>query len=149
MSTKALALVVIVMGAVPVALGVVPALNYAPYAQRGVRAEAIVVDAERLWLRELLYPIRKRDIYRLTYEFRVAGAPARSTGIYMQSRVFTAPTTGQKLVVYYLPEDPGASYLTDRDTLFDAALFAGFGFLLWGGGGWYAWRRRKRISPPG
>lgn len=142
MSPKAVALVVFVMGAVPVALGVAPALNYAPYAQRGVRVEATVVDAERLWLRELVYPMRKREIYRLTYEFRVAGRPVRGTGVYMQGRTITAPAEGRKLGVYYLPEDPGATYPTDYETLFDAALFVGFGVLLWGGGGWYAWRRR-------
>lgn len=149
-----IALVAGVVGGVPIFMGASAIVERIAYSKSGLAAEAVVLQSERRWLRELASPIRRRQFYSITYEFRTAnGALVQARGTYTQSSGFSAPEAGRKIRVYYLPDDPGSSYVVDQDTLFDAVLFVGFGFLVWGGSAWYAWKRRKKRSltgqPPG
>ena len=132
------------VGAIPVALGAFPIAKHMAYAS-AVAAEAKVLEVERAWLRDLVYPVPRRAVYRVAYEVRTtAGAPMRGEDTYVQSRAIAPAAVGDSIRIRYLPGDPAATYLEDRYTLFDAALAIGAGLLIWGGGGAYLWKRRKR-----
>ena len=151
-AAAATAAVVFVMGAVPFGIGASAIAKRIAYSTSGVPARAVVLEAQRLWLRDFVYPVPRRRFYRLSYEFSVAGGAAvRGEDTYMQSRSL-ALGPGSHVEVYYLRDDPASSYVVDPYTLFDAVLCAGLGLLLWGGGGWYAWKRRQKLltaPPPG
>ena len=131
------------MGAIPVAIGALPIAKRMAYASAMV-AEAKVLEVERAWLRDLVYPVPRRAVYRVAYEYRTpAGAPMRGEGTYVQSRTIAPAAVGDSIRIHYLPGDPASTYLEDRYTLFDAALALGAGLLIWGGGGAYLWRRKR------
>jgi hypothetical protein len=131
------------VGAIPVAIGAFPIARHMAYAS-AVAAEAKVVEVERAWLRDLVYPVPRRALYRVAYEFRTAaGAPMRGEGTYVQSRTTAPAAVGDSVRIHYLPDDPASTYLEDGYSLFDAALAIGAGLLIWGGGGWYFWKRRR------
>jgi Protein of unknown function (DUF3592) len=110
------------------------------YGSAASSASAEVVSAERLWLRELISPFRKRDIWEVAYEFKTAkGAVVHSTGIYMQMSTMARPEPGRKLRVLYLPDDPTSSYLEDPHKLFDAVWYIGLGLFIWFVAGGYVW----------
>lgn len=141
---KAALAVVLVAGAVPFAIGAAIVAKRLAYSS-GVAAEAKVVAAERLWLWELVYPVPRRQLYRLSYEFRSpAGPVARGEATYVQSRALTPPAVGDTVRVLYARDHPGSSYLTDSYTVFDAILAAGLGIAIWAGGAWYGWKRREK-----
>jgi hypothetical protein len=144
-SWKGAALALFVAGALPVAIGAASILERLSYTDRGERADAVLVEAERLYLRELLYPFDKRSIYRVTYEFRTRdGLPVTGAGTYIQGRGLAAPSAGKRLTVYYLRKDPAASHVTHGYQFFDASLLVGLGVLVWGAGAWYVRRRGRR-----
>ncbi len=131
------------MGAIPVAIGAFPIAKHTAYAS-AVAVEAKVLEVERAWLRDLVYPVPRRAVYRVAYEFRTdAGAPMRGEATYVQSRAIAPAAVGDSIRIHYLPGDPASSYLEDGYTLFDAALAIGAGLLVWGGGAWYLWKRRR------
>jgi hypothetical protein len=133
-----------IVGAIPVAIGAFPIAKHVAYAT-AVAAEAKVVEVERAWLRDLVYPVPRRAVYRVAYEFRTtAGAPMRGEGTYVQSRTIAPAAVGDSIRIRYLPGDPASTYLEDRYTLFDAALAIGAGVLIWGGGGVYLIATRRR-----
>lgn len=152
MNAWAAAALVFVMGAVPFGIGASAIAKRIAYSTSGVPARAVVLEAQRLWLRDFVYPVPGRRFYRVSYEFRTAGGAAvRGEDTYLQSRS-PAPGPGSQVQVYYMPDDPVLSYIVDSYTLFDAVLCAGLGLLLWGGGGGYVWKRRKKLltaPPPG
>jgi len=141
---------VVAIGAVPIYAGGSLIYERIAYGSAASSASANVVSADRLWLRELISPIRKREIWKVTYEFKTAkGAVVRSTGIYMQSTASTKPEPGRILRVLYLPDDPTSSYLEDQQKLFDAVWYIGVGLFIWFVAGSFVWweirqARKKR-----
>jgi hypothetical protein len=65
----------------------------------------------------------------------------------VQSRTIAPAAVGDSIRIHYLPHDPASTYLEDRYTLFDAALAIGAGLLIWGGGGVYLLKTRRRRYP--
>jgi len=148
-AVAAVAAVVMAIGALPMYAGGSRIYEHIAYAGAGSAASADVVSAERLWLRELVSPFRKRSIWQLTYEFKTAqGAVVRSTGIYTQSTAITAPESGGKLRVLYLPGDPGTNYLEDDYKLLHAAWYVGLGLFLWLVAGLFVWWEVRRPRRP-
>jgi hypothetical protein len=134
------------VGAIPVAIGAFPIAKRMAYAS-AVVAEAKVLEVERAWLRDLVYPVPRRAVYRVAYAYRTtAGAPMRGEGTYVQSRTTVPAAVGDSIRIHYLPGDPASTYLEDGYTVFDAALVLGAGLLIWGGGGVYLWKRRRKAS---
>ena len=75
-----------IVGAVPFAIGAFAVAKRLAY-DSGIAAQAKVLEVERAWLRDLVYPVPRRAIYRVAYEFRTAaGVPMRGEGTYVQSR---------------------------------------------------------------
>jgi len=145
LATALVAAVVVAIGAVPLYAGGSLIYERIAYSSAASPASADVVSADRLWLRELISPIRKREIWQVAYEFKTAkGAVVRSTGIYTQSTAMTKPEPGTKLRVRYLPEDPASSTLEDPHKLFDAAWYVGLGLFIWFvAGGLVRWEIRQ------
>jgi hypothetical protein len=137
LSIAAVVAVVVAIGAVPIYMGGSLIRERLAYGG-GIPASADVVTAERLWLRDLITPF-KRKAFEVTYEFRTPKGPVRSTGIYTQSSGFSDLRPGSKLQVLYLPEDPARNYLDDYNKLFDAAWYIGLGLLAWLAAGVFAW----------
>lgn len=149
LATTVVAAVAVAIGAVPIYAGGSLVHGRVAYGSAASSASADVVSADRLWLRELISPIRKRDIWEVAYEFKTAqGAVVRSTGIYMQSTAMAKPEPGRKLRVLYLPDDPSSSTLEDQHKLFDAVWYVGLGLFIWIVAGGFVWwevrRARKR-----
>jgi hypothetical protein len=137
-----------IVGAVPFTVGALAVAKRMAY-DSGIAAQAKVLEVERAWLRDLVYPVPRRAIYRVAYEFRTAaGAPMRGEGTYVQSRSLVPAAAGDTVRIHYLPEDPASSYLEDGYTWFDALLAIGAGLLVWGGGAAYLWKRRKPATAP-
>lgn len=142
LTTVVVAAAVVAIGAAPIYAGWSLIHGRIAYGSTASSASAEVVSAQRLWLRELISPIRKRDIWDVTYEFKTAqGAVLRSTGIYMQMSTMARPEPGRKLRVLYLPSDPTSSYLVDQHKLFEAVWYFGLGLFIWlvaAGSVWWA-----------
>jgi hypothetical protein len=140
LATAVVAAIVVAIGAVPIYAGGSLIYERIAYGSAASSASADVVSADRLWLRELLSPIRKRDIWEVAYEFKTAqGAVVRATGIYMQMSTMAKPGPGRKLRVLYLPDDPASSYLEDQHKLFDAVWYIGLGLFIWFVAGGFVW----------
>lgn len=148
LATAVVAAIVVAIGAVPIYAGGSLLYERIALGSAASSASADVVSAERLWLRELISPIRKREIWKVAYEFKTAkGAVVRSTGIYMQNSAMARPEAGRKLRVLYPPDDPASSYLEDLHKLFDAVWYAGIGLFIWfvaGGFVWWEIRQARR-----
>ena len=145
--TVIVAAIVVAIGAVALYAGGSLIYGRIAYGNAASSASADVVSADRLWLRELISPIRKREIWKVTYEFKTAqGAVVRSTGIYMQSSTMTKPEPGRKLRVLYLPDDPSSSYLKDQHKLFDAVWYVGLGLFIWFVAGGFVWWEIKQAG---
>ena len=142
LSTAAAVAIVVAIGAVPIYMGGSLIRERLAYGG-GIPASADVVSAERLWLRDLISPF-KRKIFEVTYEFGTPKGPVRSTGFYTQSRGFSDLEPGSKLRVLYLPEDPARNYLDDFNKLFDAAWYIGLGLFAWLAAGVFAWLSARR-----
>jgi hypothetical protein len=143
--TAVVVAIVVAIGAVPIYAGGSLIYGRIAYGSGASSASADVVSADRLWLRELLSPIRKRDIWEVAYEFKTAqGAVVRSTGIYIQSTTMAKPEPGRKLRVLYLPDDPTSSYLEDQHKLFDAVWYIGLGLFIWFVAGAFVWWEIKQ-----
>lgn len=140
LATAVVAAIVVAIGAVPIYAGGSLIYERIAYGSAASSASADVVSADRLWLRELISPIRKRDIWEVAYEFKTAkGAVVRSTGIYMQMSTMARPEPGRKLRVLYLPDDPTSSYLEDQHKLFEAVWYFGLGLFIWFVAGGFVW----------
>ena len=134
------AAIVVAIGAVPIYAGGSLIYERSAYGSAASSASADVVSADRLWLRELISPNRKTEIWEVAYEFKTAkGAVVRSTGIYMQRTGMTNPEPGRKLRVLYLPDDPTSSYLEDQHKLFEAVWYIGLGLFIWFVAGGFVW----------
>lgn len=148
LATAMVAAVVVAIGAVSIYAGGSLIYGRFAYGSAASSASADVVSADRLWLRELISPIRKRDIWEVAYEFKTAkGAVVRATGIYMQMSTMAKPEPGRKLRVLYLPDDPSSSYLEDPHKLFDAVWYVGLGLFIWvvaGGLVWWEIQRARK-----
>ena len=140
LATAVVAAIVFAIGTVPIYAGGSLIYERIAYGGAASPASADVVSADRLWLRELISPIRKREIWEVVYEFKTAkGAAVRSTGIYMQSTAMAKPEPGRKLRVLYLPDDPTSSTLEDPHKLFDAVWYVGLGLFIWFVAGGFVW----------
>lgn len=143
---------VIFVAAIGVALGAIPGYvggsmlyERIAYGSAGSPASGEVVGAERLWLRELASPIRKRKLWQLAYEFRTGkGDVVRASGIYMQSTAMADPAPGLKVRVLYLPEDPASSYVEDAHKAWDALWYLGIGLFVWLVVGAFVWWEIKQ-----
>jgi hypothetical protein len=145
-TTAVVAAIVVAIGAVALYAGGSLIYGRIAYASAASSASADVVSADRLWLRELISPIRKRDIWEVAYEFKTAqGAVVRSTGIYIQSTTMAKPEPGRKLRVLYLPDDPTSSYLEDQHKLFDAVWYIGLGLFIWFVAGGFVWWEIRKV----
>jgi hypothetical protein len=143
-SRLALALAVILIGAIPVALGGWLIAERVSWSRSGRIVLAEVVDSERLWLRELLSPLPRTNYYEVTYVFTVPhGNPVRGSGTYAQGRHLSAPSPGTRLRVYYDPADPSFSVPVNDTRLVEALVLIGFGVLVWIGGAAAARVRRR------
>jgi hypothetical protein len=140
MATAIVAGITVAVGAVSIYAGGSLIHGRIAYGSAASSASADVVSADRLWLRELISPIRKRDIWEVAYEFKTAqGAVVRATGIYMQMSTMARPEPGRKLRVFYLPDDPTSSYLEDQHKLFEAVWYIGLGLFIWFVAGGFVW----------
>ncbi|HEX9584443.1 MAG TPA: DUF3592 domain-containing protein [Gammaproteobacteria bacterium] len=140
LATAVVTAIVVAIGAVPIYAGGSLIYERIAYGRSGLPANADVVSADRLWLRELISPFRRREIWEVAYEFKTAqGAVVRATGIYTQSTAISAPEPGRKLRVLYLPDDPTSSYLEDQHKLFDAVWYVGLGLFIWFVAGAFVW----------
>lgn len=142
LSIAAAVVIVVAVGAVPIYVGGSSIQERLAYGD-GIQASADVVSADRLWLRDLTTPF-KRKSFEVTYEFRTPKGAVRSTGIYTQSRAISDLEPGRKLRVLYLPEDPARNYLEDSNKLFEAAWYIGLGLLVWLAAGGLAWLESGR-----
>jgi hypothetical protein len=134
--------IVVAIGAVPIYVGGSLIHERLAYGG-GIPASADVVSADRLWLRDLTTPF-KRKTFEVTYEFRTPKGPVRSTGIYTQNRTISDLEPGRKLRVLYLPEDPARNYLEDSNKMFDAAWYIGLGLFAWLAAGGLVWLKAGR-----
>jgi hypothetical protein len=135
----------VALGAIPLYVGGSMLYERVAYGSAGSPASGEVVGTERLWLRELASPIRKRKLWRLAYEFRTGkGDLVRASGIYMQSTTMADPAPGLKVRVLYLPEDPASSYVEDAHKAWDALWFLGIGVFVWFVIGAFVWWEIKQ-----
>ena len=148
LATAAVVAAVFAIGAVVIYTGGSIIYERIAFDSAATSASATVVSAERLWLRELISPFRKRERWEVTYEFKTTtGMVVRATGGYTQSTAIAKPEPGRKLRAYYLAEDPTSSYLEDPYKLFDAAWYIGLGLFLWCVAGGLVWWEIPRRNP--
>lgn len=144
------AVVGLVIGAIPGYVGGSMLYERIAYGSAGSPASGEVVGAERLWLRELASPIRKRKLWQLAYEFRTGkGDVVRASGLYVQSTAMADPTPGLKVRVLYLPEDPASSYVDDIHKAWDALWYLGMGLAVWLVVGTFVWWEARRARRKG
>ena len=130
----------LVLGAIPAYLGGSMLYERFAYGSAGSPASGEVIEAERLWLRELLMtPFSKRKLWRLTYEFKAKGEAVRSSSLYFQSRALTDARPGYKVRVLYLADDPSSSYLDDNHKAWAGAGYLGVGLFVWFVVGAFVW----------
>ena len=145
---RAIAFVAVVglaIGAIPGYVGGSMLYERIAYGSAGSPASGEVVGAERLWLRELASPIRKRKLWQLAYEFRTGkGDVVRASGTYVQSTAMADPAPGLKVRVLYLPEDPALSYVEDAHKAWDALWYLGIGLFVWLVVGAFVWWEIKQ-----
>jgi hypothetical protein len=131
-SRLALALAVILIGAIPVALGGWLIAERVSWSHSGRVVLAEVVDSERLWLRDLLSPLPRTNYYEVSYVFPApSGDSVHGSGTYAQGRHISAPSPGTRLRVYYDPADPSSNVPVNDNRVFEALMLIGFGVFVW------------------